>query len=226
MAHVERGELGLGYWQMPDEEVVLHARRGSKLAIEHLLGKYRSLVEGKAKGYYLAGAEHDDVVQEGMIGLFKAIRDYSSDRLSAFRSFAELCITRQIITAVKTAMRQKHWVLNTYVSMDTPLAAEEGPRKVEDILVDCRPTNPEQLLLRWEFGDEVFDHIRRDLSELEAQALSLHLDGKSYGEIGTQVGCNVKQVDNALQRAKKKMMRRLKSGEALLSSAGADVAQG
>lgn len=194
--------------RMPDEQLVMYAHRGSVHAMEELLGKYRGLVEGKANAYFLAGADHEDVVQEGMIGLFKAIRDFSAEHLCAFRSFAELCITRQIITAVKTARRQKHAALNTYVSIDLPLTDPEEERTFADTLVNAVCDGPEGQIAGRELECEVRLRIRRDLSPLEARVLLEYLDGSSYGEIADSLGLQVKQVDNALQRSKKKLARR------------------
>jgi RNA polymerase sporulation-specific sigma factor len=195
---------------MGDEEVVGYAKRGSQTATEHLLKRYRNLVEGKARAYFLVGADHEDVVQEGMIGLFKAIRDFKRDRLSAFRSFAELCVTRQIITAVKTATRQKHALLNTYVSLDTPLHEDPSERTLLDALSRPCPADPERVVMSEQFQAVLRHRIRRDLSELEACALLAYAQGKSYHEIAAELGRDVKQIDNALQRAKKKISRNLR----------------
>jgi len=194
---------------MADEEVVAQAKRGSWWATEHILRKYRHLVEGKARSYFLLGADHEDVVQEGMIGLFKAIRDFSGENLAAFRSFAELCITRQIITAVKTATRHKHSLLNTYVSVELPVAEQDDEQPLRDCLVEDRGRDPQELVLSREFRSEVDGHIRQVLSPLEAQALRRYIEGRSYHDIARDLRCGVKQVDNALQRAKKKMGRSL-----------------
>ncbi len=202
---------------MPDEQVVFHARRGSTAATRHLLDKYRSLVEGKAKSYFLVGADHEDVVQEGMIGLFKAIRDFSEENLSAFRSFAELCITRQIITAIKTATRQKHSPLSTAVSMDMPLDDGDGETTVRDTVTIAAPDDLHRIARGRHFCRRVTEFIKRDLSKLEADALLLYMNGRSYQQIARELGCGVKQVDNALQRAKKKMGRSLQSGLDLTS---------
>jgi RNA polymerase sporulation-specific sigma factor len=197
---------------VPDEDVVARAKEGSLRATEHLLRKYRHLVEGKAKSYFLLGADHEDVVQEGMIGLFKAIRDFSEENLSAFRSFAELCITRQIITAVKTATRQKHALLNTYISMEVSAVDSDDDPPLRDVIEECRPSDPQVLVLSQEFRDEVDGQIRQNLSPLEAAALRRYIEGKSYGDIARELRREVKQIDNALQRAKKKMGRSLQSG--------------
>lgn len=201
-----------GFQQMPDEEVVARAKQGSLRATEHILRKYRSLVEGKARSYFLLGADHEDVVQEGMIGLFKAIRDFSEENLSAFRSFAELCITRQIITAVKTATRQKHALLNTYISMELPLAEREDEPLLREVIMEERPSDPQDLVLNEEFRSEVDSHIRQCLSPLEAAALRRYIEGKTYGDIARELKRDIKQIDNALQRAKKKMGRSLRAG--------------
>jgi len=209
MAHADSHEAALGYQYMPDEEVVLHAKRGCQPAVEHLLRKYRNLVEGKAKSYFMMGAEQEDVVQEGMIGLYKAIRDFSDEHLSAFRSFADLCVTRQIISAVKAARRQKHQLLSKSTSFDLPLGSDDGARPVEE-LAEHRSANPEQILLSWEFRDQVLRQVQQILSELECQVLWSYIQGQTYQEISDQLGCTVKRIDNALQRAKKKMARKLK----------------
>ncbi len=193
--------------RVPDEELVAQAHGGCDRAVEHLLGKYRGLVEGKASAYFLAGADHDDVVQEGMIGLFKAIRDFSAEHLCAFRSFAELCITRQIITAVKTATRQKHAALNAYVSIDLPISDQEEERTFGDTLVQAVCEGPEGMVTGRELQREMRARINEDLSRLEAQVLLKYLEGKSYQEIADELGLQIKQVDNALQRAKKKLGR-------------------
>ncbi len=197
---------------MSDEEVVARAKQGSQHATEHLLRKYRHLVEGKAKSYFVLGADHEDVVQEGMIGLFKAIRDFSAENLSAFRSFAELCITRQIITAVKTASRQKHSLLNSYVSMECSVSENGDEPPLGEAIVETRPCDPQVLFLSSEFEAEVADQIDSRLSELEAAVLRRYIECKSYGDIARELRRNVKQVDNALQRAKKKMGRSLRMG--------------
>jgi RNA polymerase sporulation-specific sigma factor len=166
-------------------------------------------VEGKAKSYFLIGADHEDVVQEGMIGLFKAIRDFSDGNLAAFRSFAELCITRQIITAVKAATRQKHSLLNTYVSVEMPVADSDDEPPLREVLAETRPSDPQELFLCREFRCEVDGQIRKRLSPLEAAALRRYIAGRTYGDIARELGCGVKQIDNALQRAKKKMSHSL-----------------
>jgi RNA polymerase sporulation-specific sigma factor len=194
---------------LADEEVVAQAKKGSLWATEHILRKYRHLVEGKAKAYFLVGADHEDVVQEGMIGLFKAIRDFSGENLAAFRSFADLCVTRQIITAVKTATRYKHSLLNTSISVELAAADQDDEPAWRELLIEDRPSDPQELFLSREFRNEVDGCIREVLSPLEAEALRRYIEGKSYQDIARELRCGVKQVDNALQRAKRKMGRSL-----------------
>jgi RNA polymerase sporulation-specific sigma factor len=189
---------------MRDEEVILFAQAGSARATEYLLRKYRALVEGKARAYYLAGADHEDVVQEGMIGLFKAIRDFSEFGLSAFRSFAELCVTRQIISAVKSATRHKHQVFNSCLSLDAPPGeGENGDWR--EALIDPGAPDPAEVVAARAYCEEVLGNVHQVLSDFETQALAGYLQGKSYRAIGRQAGCRPKQIDNALQRAKRKL---------------------
>ncbi|GLC89984.1 RNA polymerase sporulation sigma factor SigH [Lysinibacillus piscis] len=192
-----------------DEELVEMVHRGNTDALDFLITKYRLLVRAKAKSYFLIGADKEDIVQEGMIGLYKAIRDFKGDKLASFRAFAELCITRQIITAIKTATRQKHIPLNSYVSLDKPIYDEESDRTLMDVLTGAPMDDPEELIIhREEFGylEEKMGEI---LSELELQVLALYLDGQSYHEISATLNRHVKSIDNALQRVKRKLERHL-----------------
>jgi len=196
--------------ELSDEELVDRARSGCVQAAEALLGKYRGLVEGKARTFFLAGAERDDVVQEGMIGLYKAIRDFLPEKCVAFRSFAETCVTRQIITATKMATRKKHHLLNASVSLDAPTDETGG----SDALEAPSPTmmgggTPEQIVLGRDTAREVNARMRSSLSKLECIALSAYLGGRSYHEIAEALRMTPKQIDNALQRAKRKMKGRL-----------------
>jgi RNA polymerase sporulation-specific sigma factor len=197
-----------------DEELVIRARQGRRAAIDEIFRRYRGLVENKARLYYLAGADHEDVIQEGMIGLYKAVRDYSCRRARAFRAFADLCVTRQIITAVKAASRQKHSALNSYVSMDAPATPLDPEQSLLDVLAEQREPNPEELVAHRQLCSQVSGCVDRDLSHLEGRTLRLYLQGKSYGEIAVSLRCNVKQVDNALQRAKRKITRTVQPGAA------------
>lgn len=189
-----------------DEDLIELAHDGNSHATEHLLAKYRPLVESKARSYFLLGADHDDVVQEGMIGLFKAIRDYRDDRLSRFRAFADLCVTRQIITAVKAAMRQKHLPLNAYVSLyHAPGVDSEGDGTLLDCLPDSSMCDPERFLFRERETTGRLEAVRRTLSPLEMRVLECYLEGKSYREMSAELSCQPKTVDNALQRVKRKL---------------------
>ena len=193
------------YDSMTDEEVALLAQQGDTDASEYLLNKYKNFVRSKARSYFLVGADHEDIVQEGMIGLFKAFRDFKPDKLASFHAFAELCVTRQIITAIKTATRQKHIPLNSYVSLNKPLYDEESDRTLLDI-IEGRVTNPEDLFISQEGMDHIHKQIDTLLSDFEKQVLEAFLDGKSYQEIAEMLGRHVKSIDNALQRVKRKLM--------------------
>ncbi len=190
---------------LTDEEIVTLAQEADGTALEHLLNKYKNFVRSKARSYFLIGADHEDIVQEGMIGLYKAIRDFKPDKLSSFRAFAELCITRQIITAIKTATRQKHIPLNSYVSLNKPLYDEESDRTLLDVIIEGRATNPEELLISQEDLMSIRDKIDEVLSGLEQEVLAAYLDGESYQEIAENLGRHVKSIDNALQRVKRKL---------------------
>ena len=188
-----------------DEELVGLARTGDDQAIETLLGRYRHYARAKARSYFLAGADKEDIVQEGMIGLYKAIRDFQAERNIAFRSFAELCMTRQIITAIKTATRQKHVPLNSYVSLNRPASDEEGDRTLGDSIAADTLVDPADLVISAEEVEHLRSSMGRLLSSLETEVLQLYMDGKSYQEIGDILGRHVKSIDNALQRIKKKL---------------------
>lgn len=201
--------LELDFDQMVDEDVVEYARTGHILAEEFLINKYKNFVRAKARSYFLIGADREDIIQEGMIGLFKAIRDFRNDKLSSFRAFAELCITRQIITAIKTATRQKHIPLNSYVSLNKPIYDEDSDRTLLDVISGTKVSDPEELIInREEFGD-IEDKMGEILSELEWKVLMAYLDGKSYQEIALELERHVKSIDNALQRVKRKLERYL-----------------
>ncbi len=197
------------YDLMVDEEIVEFARDGSHIALEFLINKYKNFVRAKARSYFLIGADREDIIQEGMIGLYKAIRDYRSDKLSSFRAFAELCITRQIITAIKTATRQKHIPLNSYVSLNKPIYEDDSDRTLLDVISGTKVSDPEELVInREEFGD-IEEKMGEILSELEWRVLMAYLDGKSYQEIAVSLSRHVKSIDNALQRVKRKLERYL-----------------
>ena len=208
---------------LTDEELVVLARTADAWAVETLLVRYRNYARAKARSYFLQGGDREDIVQEGMIGLFKAIRDFRDDRQSSFRAFAELCISRQIITAIKTATRQKHIPLNSYVSLNKPVAADESDgRSMMDVLPSLEASDPLEILMNTaDFASlkTCFDEI---LSGLEGEVLLLYLDGRSYQEIAEHLGRHVKSIDNALQRIKRKIemhivARREESEEAVAS---------
>ncbi|MDU1414664.1 MAG: RNA polymerase sporulation sigma factor SigH [Clostridium sp.] len=188
-----------------DEEIVAMIRDGDDRALEFLLRKYQNFVKAKAKSYFLIGADKEDIYQEGMIGLFKAIRDFKDDKLASFKVFAELCVTRQIITAVKTATRQKHIPLNTYVSLNKPIYDEESDRTLLDILSGIKVSDPEELIIDREEMEKLENKIEEVLSSLEMEVLNSYLDGKSYQEIATDLDRQAKSIDNALQRVKRKL---------------------
>lgn len=209
----EHVSLSEDYAHMTDEEVVHLCQQGDSLAQEYVFNKYKNFVRSKARSYFLIGADHEDIVQEGMIGLYKAIRDYRPDKLSSFRAFAELCITRQIITAIKTATRQKHIPLNSYVSLNKPLYDEESDRTLLDVIIESRASNPEELIIGQEDLSSIHAKIDEVLSSLEQEVLRSYLDGKSYQEIADNLGRHVKSIDNALQRVKRKLEKYLEESE-------------
>lgn len=195
---------------MTDEEIVRLAQRDRDgAALEYLLNKYKNFVRTKARSYFLIGADHEDIVQEGMIGLYKAIRDFREDRLSSFRAFAELCVTRQIITAIKTATRQKHIPLNSYISLNRPIYEEDSDRTLLDIITEDAPSNPEEMLIDREDLSVIEGRIGQMLSDLEKEVLLRYIEGKSYVEISEEMHRHVKSVDNALQRIKRKLQKYL-----------------
>ncbi len=197
------------YDNMLDEEIVLSAREGNTMSLEYIINKYKNFVRAKARSYFLIGADKEDIVQEGMIGLYKAIRDFRNDKLSSFRAFAELCITRQIITAIKTATRQKHIPLNSYVSLNKPIYDEESDRTLLDILTATKITDPEELIISREELVSIELKIGEILSDLELEVLMSYLQGKSYQEIACDLDRHVKSIDNALQRVKRKLEKYL-----------------
>lgn len=188
-----------------DEEVVMEAKKGNSRAQEYLINKYEYFVKSKAKSYFLIGADKEDIYQEGMIGLYKAIRDFRADKLSSFKAFAELCVTRQIITAIKTATRQKHIPLNTYVSLNKPMYEEDSERTLLDVLAGLKITDPEEVVISKEEIAHIEGEMEKALSELEMEVLTSYLDGKTYQEIACDLDRQAKSIDNALQRVKRKL---------------------
>lgn len=196
---------------MLDEEVVLEAKEGNVRAQEYLINKYKNFVKAKAKSYFLIGADREDIYQEGMIGLYKAIRDFRADRLASFKAFAELCITRQIITAIKTATRQKHIPLNTYISLNKPIYDDESDRTLMDVLSEAKVSDPEELVISREEIGCIQNEMEEVLSALEMEVLMSYIDGKSYQEIACDLDRHAKSIDNALQRVKRKLEKFLNS---------------
>ncbi len=189
---------------MTDEMLVSLAQDGNEGALDFILHKFRPLVARKSNSYFLAGADKDDIIQEGMIGLFKAVRDYKPDKDAAFRSFAELCVTRQIISAVKSASRLKHSPLNSYISLDKPCFEDNDDSTLLDIVASGVSGNPEDIIIGKENMERVEIKMEEVLSRFECEVLSLYLTGKSYSEISVILKKDSKSVDNALQRIKKK----------------------
>ncbi len=197
------------FTEITDEEVVSYAKNGDELATEYVINKYKNFVRVKAKSYFLVGADREDIIQEGMIGLYKAIRDFKADKLSSFRAFAELCITRQIITAIKTATRQKHIPLNSYISLNKPIYDDDSDRTMMDILSGMKITDPEEVFINHELSGDIREKIQENLSELESLVLASYLEGKSYQEMARELNRHVKSIDNALQRVKRKIEKSL-----------------
>ena len=197
------------YDYQSDEDIVEAFREGESEALEFLINKYRNFVRAKARSYFLIGADREDIIQEGMIGLYKSIRDFKGDKLASFKAFAELCITRQIITAIKTATRQKHIPLNSYVSLDKPIYDEESDRTLLDVICGTQVSDPEELIINQEEFVGLEDKMSEILSDLERKVLMLYLDGRSYQEIAVDLDRHVKSIDNALQRVKRKLEKYL-----------------
>lgn len=196
----------IGAADRTDEQLVLAARSGDDTALCTLLGKYRAFARVKARSYFLVGADREDIVQEGMIGLYKAVRDFNGERETSFRAFAELCVTRQIITAIKTATRQKHGPLNNYVSFSRPVGVDDdGERVLGDLLPTVAISDPADLVISAERIRALQAHFDEVLSDLETEVLRLYVEGKSYQEIAERLQRHVKSIDNALQRIKRKL---------------------
>lgn len=203
----------LDFKTLGDEDLVELAKTDNPLALEFIMYKYKNFVRSKARSYFLVGADRDDIVQEGMIGLFKAIRDYDKEKLASFRSFAEICITRQIITAIKSATRQKHMPLNSYISLNKPVYEEESDRTLMDIISGSKVMDPMELFIGREDMDVMESKIGKILSELEMEVLMSYIDGRTYQEIGRDLCRDVKSIDNALQRIKRKLEKYLSNKE-------------
>ena len=196
------------YANLSDEEIIFEIKNGDNgTALDFLINKYRNFVRAKARSYFLIGADREDIIQEGMIGFHNAVRDFRNDKLSSFRAFAELCVTRQIITAIKTATRQKHIPLNSYISLNKPIYDEDSDRTLLDVLSGAKVTDPEELVISREEFIDIEKKMEEILSDLEWRVLMNYLDGKSYQEIAADLNRHVKSIDNALQRVKRKLER-------------------
>ncbi len=206
-------DIYIDYNKLTDDEIVEYAQKGDESAIDYLMKKYKNFVKIKSRSYFLIGADRDDIFQEGMIGLYKSIRDYRVDRLASFRAFAELCITRQIITAIKTATRQKHQPLNSYISLNKPIFSEDSDRTLLDVLRGSKLNNPEELFITYESYEFLESNIKKMLSSLELKVLIEYLKGKSYQDIAESLDRHIKSVDNALQRVKRKLEEFLENSD-------------
>ena len=191
--------------KMSDESIIGLIKNGDINAQEYIMNKYKSVVKSKARAYFLIGADREDIIQEGMIGLYKAVRDYQRDRNASFRSFADICINRQMITAVKTATRQKHIPLNSYVSLNKPVFDDEAIHTYMDILKEYETANPESMFISRENRTYIESNLTKILSVFELKVLSRYLQGKTYAEIFESLNKPEKSIDNALQRVKKKI---------------------
>lgn len=200
----------IAYEEKTDEELLTLLRGGDARAEDALYARYKQVVRGKARPYFLIGADREDIIQEGMIGLYKAVCDYRADRQSSFRAFAELCVTRQIITAIKSATRKKHMPLNTYVSLNRSVFEGDTERPLIEVLESAQVSDPEELLIGRENYAAIAESIERSLSKLEKSALDLYLKGYSYQQIAAALDKSVKCVDNAIQRVKKKLEQQLR----------------
>jgi RNA polymerase sporulation-specific sigma factor len=203
--------------ELADLQLVIRARNGDGKALDELMRRYQGFVRLKASSYFLAGGDAEDLIQEGLIGLYKAVRDFRADKETSFRSFAELCVTRQIITAIKTATRFKHAPLNTYVSFShTPAGQEpDGDCTLGDALPGPSVDDPSVCVISTEELQSLVFTLGSGLSKLEADALKLYLEGESYEEMAERLGCDTKTIDNALQRVKRKVLAHQQSREVL-----------
>jgi len=197
----------VNFTALSDEDIITIIHAGNMDALDYLITKYKSFVRLKGRSYFIIGGDREDIIQEGMIGLYKAIRDFKADRLSSFKGFAELCITRQIITAIKTATRQKHIPLNTSISLDKPVFTEDSERTLLDMISGPALDDPEDLIIHREDFTHMETEMNKVLSSLEKKVLALYLEGQSYQEISDELNRQVKSVDNALQRIKRKLER-------------------
>jgi RNA polymerase sporulation-specific sigma factor len=213
----QRSGLSQPWVEIQDRSLIERARAGDQAAMSRLIDRYRGFVRMKASSYFLAGGESEDLIQEGLIGFYKAVRDYRSDREASFRSFAELCVTRQIITAIKTAARNKHTPLNTYISFSHTRAGGGSDQEISlaDILPSDPVVDPASQVISSEELRALVQCLGDTLSELESGVLTMYLEGRSYEEIADRLECTPKTVDNALQRVKRKILTHLRGREVL-----------
>ena len=205
-----------GQVQVDDGYLIALAKQGDAIAYDRIVRRYYGFVRLKASSYFLAGGDADDLIQEGLVGLYKAVRDYRTDRESSFRNFAELCITRQIITAVKTATRNKHTPLNQYVSFSaSPASAQDGEPTLDEVIPGSPIHDPVNQVISSEELHSLVGCLSTALSDLEGRVLALYLDGRPYEEVAQRLGCDAKTVDNALQRVKRKVGTHLTSRNVL-----------
>ena len=197
--------------QQDEYDIVLKASKGDKIALEYIIKKYKNFVKAKAKSYFLIGADKEDIIQEGMIGLYKAVRDFDASKTNSFKGFADIFITRQIITAIKTATRQKQIPLNSYISLNKPVYDEESERTLLDIIATSIVTDPEELIISKEELKHIESKMNELLSDLELQVVEYYLNGKSYQYIADKLKRDVKSIDNALQRVKRKLEKHLEN---------------
>lgn len=195
-----------GYDKYSDEELIAMMHHGNPEIMDYLMEKYKNLVRKKARAFYLMGGDNDDLIQEGMIGLFKAVRDYDPEREGGFYGFADLCIMRQVYTAVEASGRKKHIPLNSYISLDSgTVGRQEHEVPLQDVLPDPKEGNPEEMVIDREDQEQMQKELKKRLSKYETQVLEAYLNGMGYREIGEMLGKTPKSIDNALQRIKKKM---------------------
>ena len=199
----------INYQELKDEELLVMSSQGNKHAEEELLCRYKNYVRKKVRPYFLVGADTDDIVQEGMIGLYKAIRDYKVSKNDNFRAFADLCITRQVITAVKTSLRNKHAPLNSYISLNRPVYDDDNSVTFYDLITKATASDPEEVFIDNETTKEINSKIHKTLSKFEYLVFERFLQGNSYAEIAEETGKTLKSIDNALQRIKKKISQLL-----------------
>lgn len=198
----------ISYKICKDEELIEYIRSGDMHCLDFMMEKYRKFVAAKANKYFLIGGDKEDIIQEGMIGLYKAIRDFRIEETSTFFSFADLCITRQIITAIKSSTRKKHQPMNSYISLDKPIYDEDSHQTLKDV-IPAKVSDPIHLLIEREMNNELDGKMGRVLTQLEKRVLQLYLNGQSYAEMSQLLNKHVKSIDNALQRVKKKLEKQL-----------------